>query len=516
MHHDRPLGLPPNAALHKGTDPVRAKGGAVVGGRWEIAELDGCAQAELVHKKQVTPVELVEAASQRIKDLNGVLNAIVARIDDTGSQLEALEHTTPEPPFAGVPTLLKDLGAEYPGSTLSAGSQYVDGYVCRETSPIVARMQRAGLIFLGRSNSSEFGVASETTLFGRTNNPWDLERSPGGSSAGAAAAVAARIVPVAHGSDGGGSIRSPASRCGVFGLKPSRGRVPRSPDGHDTTDGLGVEHVLTWSVRDSAALLDCLAGPEPGVAVVPPSREASYAACVQQDPPQLRIAVSVAGAGVVAVDEACAEAAIETGRLCEALGHVVEYDAPEYDVLAMLTAFAGAQSDSNAAAAMRWSRLLGKPLALDELGPVTRFMVERGLARTAIDHIQSVSALRLVSTKIAPFFDSYDVFLTPATPTPPFVHADSAVDGRPLTEYWDHELGKGLFAIMANVTGRPAMSLPLHLPSQRLPVGSHFTGQLGGEKALFQLAGQLERAQPWGDQWPKGILAYADRTISAT
>jgi amidase len=472
-----------------------------VTGAWEFAELDGLGQAELVRRGEVSAAELTAAALQRVADVNAAMNAVVLPIDDIDEQLAALAAHA-ERPFAGVPTLLKDLGAQYRGSQQTDGSRFVRGFTGAEDSTIVTRMKAAGMVFIGRSGSSEFGAESETTLFGPTNNPWDLSRSTGGSSAGAGAAVASRLVPIAHATDTGGSIRGPAARCGVFGLKPTRGRNPLGPERSDTCAGLGVAHVLTWSVRDSAAVLDAISGPEPGSFSVPPAPRGSFLAAVSQDPPPLRIGVCLQSPDEQSVDPQCQAAVRRTAELCEQLGHRVEEAAPSYDGHGLVRAFDGQICDLTAARAHAWASALGRPLHMDDFTPAVRLLIERGQQRTALDHFSSVTQLQRSAREVAAFFADYDMFLTPTTPTPAIPHP-APPDERTVAQYWDSEVGKGTFMLLANVTGQPAMSVPLQLSGGGLPVGSHFLARFGQEETLLQLAGQLERSHPWKEAWPR-------------
>jgi amidase len=473
----------------------------VTGDAWQLAGLDGLGQAELVRRGEISAAELTAAALQRVADVNSAMNAVVLPINDIDEQLAALAAEA-ERPLAGVPTLLKDLGAQYRGSPQTDGSRFVRGFTGTEDSTIVTRMKAAGMIFVGRSGSSEFGAESETTRFGPTNNPWDLTRSTGGSSAGAGAAVASRLVPIAHATDTGGSIRGPAARCGVFGLKPTRGRNPLGPERSDTCAGLGVAHVLTWSVRDSAAVLDAISGPEPGSFAVPPAPRGSFLDAASQDPPPLRIGVCLQSPDEQSVDPECHAAIRKTAELCEQLGHRVDEAAPSYDGHALVRAFDGLICDLTAARAHAWASELGRPLRMDDFTPAARLLIERGQQRTALDHFSSVTQLQRSAREVAAFFADYDMFLTPTTPTPAIPHP-APPDERTVAQYWDSEVGKGTFMLVANVTGQPAMSVPLQLSGGGLPVGSHFLGRFGQEETLLQLAGQLERSSPWKEVWPR-------------
>ncbi len=318
-------------------------------------------------------------------------------------------------------------------------------FVPEHDSTFVSRMKSAGFAILGRSSSSEFGNQNETTLHGPTNNPWDRTRSTGGSSAGSAASVAARLVPLAHGSDGGGSIRLPASWCGVFGLKPTRGRNPFGPDETEGCGDLLVDHVLTWSVRDSAAALDAISGPDAGAVSVPPRQAGSFVEHVSQDPPRLRIGFATATPMGLPSEPACRDALLEAATLCEELGHVVEEASPAYDAATLLDEFDGIWADMNAANVTEWSRMLKKELTLEDLGETTRFMIERGLARTAVQHMTGVARMQRVARDAAEFFATYDMWLTPTAPTVAQPHEALTPDKVDFADFCEREGETGAF-----------------------------------------------------------------------
>jgi amidase len=467
---------------------------------WSLAELDAIGQAELVLGGEVTPAELAEAALARIDQLDPLLGSVIWRMQDLDQQLEALG--TPSGPLFGVPTLLKDIGAEYAGAPTRLGSRFIPAIVAKHDSELVARLRAGGLTVVGKSATSEFANASETTLPGPTHNPWDLDRSTSGSSTGAAAAVAAGLVPIAHGSDSGGSIRLPAGWCGLFGLKPSRARNPYGPKGSEGCAGLSAAHVLTRSVRDSAAALDTLAGPDVGAPFLAPPAPASYLAEASRDPGRLRIGWTASAPQGQPVDDACRAAVESTARLCEDLGHVVEEAAPDYDAESLFREFEYLTFDSSAADVQAWEQRLGRRATDADIEPLTWYLVERGRPRTAADHINGVATLRAVARDAAAFFQSYDLFLTPTNPTPALMHSELTPTAANVEQVWEVELGAGCFTIPANVLGAPAMSVPLDWSAAGLPVGSHFTAAVGREDLLLRLAGQLEAARPWAQRWP--------------
>jgi amidase len=467
---------------------------------WSLAELDAIGQAALVLGGEVTPAELAEAALARIDQLDPLLGSVIWRMQDLDQQLEALG--TSAGPLFGVPTLLKDIGAEYVGAPTRLGSRFIPAIAAEHDSELVARLRAGGLTILGKSATSEFGNASETTLPGPTHNPWDLDRSTSGSSTGAAAAVAAGLVPIAHGSDSGGSIRLPAGWCGLFGLKPSRARNPYGPDGSEGCAGLSAAHVLTRSVRDSAAALDILAGPDVGAPFLAPPAPASYLNEASRDPGRLRIGWTASAPQGQPVDDACRAAVASTARLCEDLGHVVEEAAPDYDAQSLFREFEYLTFDSSVAAVQAWEQRLGRRATDADIEPLTWYLVERGRPRTASEHVNGVAALRAVARHAAAFFHAYDLFLTPTNPTPALTHSELTPTADNVEQVWEVELGGGCFTIPANVLGAPAMSVPLDWSPAGLPVGSHFTAAVGREDVLLRLAGQLEAARPWAQRWP--------------
>jgi amidase len=467
---------------------------------WSLAELDAIDQAALVRAGEVSPSELAEAALDRIDQLDPLLGSVVWRMQDLGRQLEAL--SAPGGPLFGVPTLLKDIGADYAGAPSRLGSRFIPAVPAEHDSEFVARLRAAGLTMIGKSATSEFANSSETTMPGPTHNPWDLDRSTSGSSTGAAAAVAAGLVPIAHGSDSGGSIRLPAGWCGLFGLKPSRARNPYGPDGSEGCAGLSAAHVLTRSVRDSAAALDVLAGPDVGAPFLAPPAPGSYLAEASRDPGRLRIGWTASAPQGEPVDDACRAAVESTARLCEDLGHVVEEAAPDYDAQALFREFEYLTFDASVATVEAWEQRLGRRATDADIEPLTWYLVERGRPRTASQHVNSVARLRAVARHAAAFFQTYDVFLTPTNPTPALPHSVLTPTAANVAQVWEVELGAGSLTIPANVLGAPAMSVPLDWSAGGLPIGSHFTAAVGREDLLLRLAGQLEAARPWAQRWP--------------
>jgi amidase len=469
-----------------------------------LTSLDATAQAELVRRKEIKPIELVDAAIERIERVNPLLNAVVTAMYEQAR--EAARAGLPEGPFTGVPFLLKDLAAEYAGVRLTEGSRFLADHVSSHDQELVARHRRAGLVIVGKTNAPEFGIlpTTEPALFGPTRNPWHTEHSPGGSSGGSAAAVASGMVPMAHGNDGGGSIRIPASCCGVFGLKPTRARNPLGPEYGDIMAGAVCEHALTRSVRDSAALLDATSGPDLGDPYWAPPPARPFVQEVGADPGRLRIGFSTSAATGAPIGPDCVTAVEEAARLCAELGHeVVEVTPSDLDGEAITAAFFDLYSAGQAWTMQYWSRRTGRPLRAEDFEPLTWALYEMGLRRTAADHLSALEQLQRVSRQIARYFVDLDAWLTPtlAEPPPPLGSFDGPADN-PMFGLL-RSAAFVPFTPVANITGQPAMSVPLYWNQAGLPVGTHFMGRFGDEATLFRLAAQLEQARPWATRHPK-------------
>jgi amidase len=469
----------------------------------ELAWMDGLAQAGLVRRREVHPRELVEAAIERIERLNPTLNAVVTPMYEQA--LERAAGELPSGPFTGVPFVLKDLTAEHAGVRHTEGSTFLADHVSTHDQELVRRQRRAGLVSVGKTNVPELGIlpTTEPRLLGPTRNPWSPGHTTGGSSGGTAAAVASGMVPLGHASDGGGSIRIPASCCGLFGLKPTRARNPLGPALGDLLSGLGCEHALTRSVRDSAALLDATAGPDAGDPYWAPPRERPYAEEVGAEVGRLRVAVTTESLTGVPVAGACVRAVRETARLCEELGHdVVEFSPDRTDGAALTEAFVTLYCAGVAAAIAGWAVATGRRPAAPDFEPLTWAMRELGLGRTSADYLLSLVFLQGFSRRVASWFAEFDVWLTPVLAEPPLpLGTFDAPPDQPLAPFvragaW------APFTPLANITGQPAMSVPLAWTEAGLPVGSHFIGRFGDEATLFRLAAQLEEARPWAARRP--------------
>jgi len=469
-----------------------------------LAFEDALALASLVRNREVSPEELVDATIARIERLNPTLNAVIHRMDEQ-ARAAARRPADSDSPFAGVPFLIKDLIAEYAGTPIREGSRFLGNACLSEGhSEFVARLEAAGMVVAGKTNTPEFGLlpTTEPERFGPSHNPWDPSRTPGGSSGGSAAAVAAGIVPMAHANDGGGSIRIPASCCGLFGLKPTRGRNPLGPWYGDLGSGLAVEHAVSRSVRDSAALLDATAGPSPGDPYSAPPKVRPYLEEVRRAPGPLRIAVSVSALTGARVHPECRRAVESTARLCEELGHHVEWAAPEFDHERYLKAF-GALWTAFASWAIRdWSRRYGLTPSEADFEPNTWQMYLSGERRSSGQYLLALQDVQQISRAVGAFFERYDMTLTPTLARPPVPLGYFQWSGGPKGEFLEHLGEYSGFTSLANGTGQPAMSVPLHWTEEGLPVGIHFQARFGGEGPLFRLAGQLEHARPWASRRP--------------
>ncbi len=495
----------------------------------EYLRHDALALADLVRAGEVTPEELLELALARTAALNPSLNAVVRLMEEEArARARAMPRRPTEKgdgPFAGVPFLAKDLLMEFAGHPTSAGSRYLADTPAPFDSETARRVQAAGFVPFGKTNLPEWGLTpfTEGEYWGTCANPWDLERTPGGSSGGSGAAVAAGIVPVAGGGDGGGSIRIPASCCGLFGLKPTRGRTPTGPIQGQLWRGLVVEHVLTRSVRDSAAALDVLRGPDPGAPVAAPPPERPYLEEVGRDPGRLRIGFTTEPFLSGSVHPACVAAVEDAARLLESMGHQVVEARPPVDGPAVARAFLTMVA-SELAADLEEARIrVGRPPRSDELEGPTRALALLGAGLPARAYATAIRTLERLGRSSAPFFLEHDLLLTPTLATPPPPHGSLGPSA------WERRLmgllgtlGSGRvvrlsglldqaaddafdfipWTPISNATGQPAMSVPLSW-HQGLPVGIHLVARYGAEDVLFRLAGSLEEARPWFHRLPE-------------
>ncbi len=468
---------------------------------------DALGLAGLVARGETTPEELLDAALARTQALNPAINALVHVVPEVARR--RIASGLPDGPFRGVPFLIKDLGVEavdYPshnGSRLFANTRY------RGNSNLYERLERAGLVVFGRTTAPEGGVGpvTEAAVYGGpTRNPWALDRTPGGSSGGAAAAVAAGIVPAAHGSDGGGSIRIPASSCGLFGLKPTRGRLPDGPFAGEGWAGMAIDGFLTRTVRDTAALLDAVQGPDLGAPYHAPPLRGTFTDALERSPGRLRVAVSTESPAGGRAHDDCRQGVEKTARLLESLGHHVEEAAPDADARAMMRAWTVIVACGTALSVRSRLASLGRPLAPDELEPVALAACRYAESKNGADYLEAVETVHAFGRRVAAFFVDYDVLLTPTLAEPP------ALVGRFAHRFEDFEayrLGpEGVFpyspyTAAANASGQPAASLPLHWNADNLPIGMHLACAFGEDERLVSLSAQLEAACPWFHRRPE-------------
>jgi len=474
----------------------------------DLARLDATAQAELVRIGEVSPEELTQAAIERAERLNPDLNAIIHPLYEQG--LETSRGELPDGPFQGVPFLFKDLGAGLAGQPMHMGMKAlkeVDFRLPVDTF-LGARFRDAGFVTIGKTNTPELGIVptTEPEAYGPTHNPWDLERSPGGSSGGSAAAVAAGIVPIAHANDGGGSIRIPASCCGLVGLKPTRGRTSLGPLVGDTMSGLTVEHVVSRSIRDVALALDATHGPAPGDPYVaaPPARP--YMEEVGADAGSLRIGLLTDAIGVshIEVEPAVVSATREAAKLLEGLGHQIDEDVPAVDgsfdlIETFLTRWYAGQTEI----LDQFGILLGQPIGPDDVEPLTWAMAEEGRRRHSGQYLAAVSQHQAIGRMIGIWFESgHDLLLTPTMgEVPPSLGSFATDQEDPLRTIHRGEQ-TAAFTALFNATGQPAISLPLASSEDGLPIGIQLVAPMGREDLLLRVAAQVEQAHPWAERLP--------------
>jgi len=468
----------------------------------EFESFDGLGLAELVRRRDALPAELLDAAVSRVEARNPELNAVVTRMYDQARA--AIAQGLPAGPFTGVPYLLKDLGAHYTGAVTSFGSTLFKDFVVDHDSEITARLRRAGLVIFGKTNTPELGLAASTEprLFGPTRNPWNTAHSSGGSSGGSAAAVAAGMVPMAHATDGGGSIRIPASCCGLFGLKPTRARNPMGPDAGEGWGGASVGHAVTRTVRDSAALLDATSGPDVGDPYWAPPPARPFLDEVGRDPGRLRIALTTRPWNGQPVDPECAEAATAAARLCERLGHHVEEATPAVDAKLLGEASLIVVSANIRAALEARAAVLGRELAAGDVERLTWARATDGHTARAADYARSIGVIHRTGRVVARFFTRYDILLSPTMCRPPYPLGVLDLMTEDVERYTQAILGAIGFTSLFNSAGCPAMSVPLSWSRAGLPIGVHFAAPFGDEATLFRLGAQLETAQPWATRRP--------------
>ena len=469
--------------------------------RW----LDATAQAELVASGKVSPVEMVNAAIERVERYDGALNALTYRWFEAAREL-ASSSELPEGPFQGVPYLLKDLYAAEAGKPLSNGSKAYKAadYVSTEDTTLVSRYKASGLISIGRSNSPEFGSVpvTEPEAWGPTRNPWDLSRTPGGSSGGSASAVAAGIVPIAHASDGGGSIRIPAACCGLVGLKVSQGRISMGPSRDESN--LGVEHCVSRSVRDSARLLDATHGPGIGDVIIAPTPRRPFIDEVGADPGRLRIGFLDFNPRGGDVHADCVDGVHKTAKLLESLGHHVEPGFPDiFSDNEIGRAFSMLWSTNMGTAIRRFSQALGREMTPNDIEAMNWAQAEFAQGVNGVDFsLAQASSIQFRRAIQSWWTKGWDLLLTPTLSAPPLpVGSMPNNPERPMTPLMT--AGSWVaFTSQFNISGQPAISLPLHRTAEGLPVGMQLAAAYGREDVLIRVASQLEQAAPWAHLTP--------------
>ena len=469
----------------------------------QFAEYDALGLAELVRKREVSAQELLDGAIERAEAANPKFNFIAQRHYDYARK--RIAAGLPQGAFGGVPWLLKDLNTYIEGELTESGSRFYKGYRAPVTSELVRRIERAGFVIFGKTTTPEFGLTAttENKLTGDTRNPWNPERIAGGSSGGAAAVVAAGVIPAAHATDGGGSIRIPASCCGLFGLKPSRGRVPMGPLRTEGWGGMSTHHAVTWTVRDSAAILDATHGVEPGSRYSAPAPEGSFLSQVGLPPGKLRIALMLTPFSGAPVDPEVAEATRAAARLCESLGHRVEEAAPVIDNAAIAAHSFALMASSIAADIEDRAFATGIEPGPDVLEEITLATIAYGRTRTGMDFARGNNAYQAAAVAIARFMAEYDVILSPTLTHPPKPLGEVGLSTGADFPTWGQRVGGYTsFTGIYNGTGQPSMSVPLAMSADGLPIGIMFTGRYGEEALLLRLAAQLEQAAPWAGRRP--------------
>lgn len=466
----------------------------------EYDNYDGLGLGQLVRDGEVEASDLLDEAIGRVERVNSELNAVVYKYyDEARADIAA---GLPAGAFQGVPFLLKDLHLSMKGMVSSNGSAMWRGNVADHDSTLVQRYRQSGLVTFGKTNSPELGLhpVTEPREFGPTRNPWNTDRTPGGSSGGAGAAVAAGILPIAHASDGGGSIRIPASCCGLVGLKPSRGRIPFGPDKAEGWAGLSSSHVVSRSVRDTAAMLDATAGPEPGEAYSAPSYSGTFLEAVRSTPGSLKIAVSREKWGSGSYQPEVLAGLDRTVTLLEGLGHKVEEARPVFDGEAVAATMGTIVAVNTALLiSQRAAELCCEVNELD-METATRSYLEMGRAVSATDYVEAIQTIQGLGRLLGRFHQRYDVLLAPTLSSQPV--PVGYICEAPPEEYMARFLDFIGDTAVYNQTGQPSISLPLHWSEDNLPVGMMFTAAYGNDALLLQLAGQLEQCVPWWDRRP--------------
>lgn len=487
----------------------------------EYIHWDATDVAAKIRDKEISPEEALNCAIEQIEKWNPHLNAVVLEMYDEARRL--IRELDREAPFYGVPFLLKDIGLAYKGYPLTGSCRALQDHIPDYDSELAIRYRRAGLIVMGKTNVPEAGLkgVTDSAFRGVCRNPWSLNHTPGGSSGGAAAAVAARIVPVAHGNDGGGSIRIPASCCGLVGLKPSRGRMPMGPKIGESWMGQVADHVLTRSVRDSAALLDLTHGADSGAPYGIHAPNERYLEAIEKPPGRLKIAYSFKSLYGKNTHPVCRAALENSLRVCRDLGHELVEEDLRFDRTEMVRAYMTVVASAMAFEAGEIARLVGRELTAADVEPGTWTLVLMGRSLRADELASAIQLSRRAGRELGKFFERHDLFMAPTLAYPPTVIGEldfsmtdrllmgllKALPSRALLmKAMDHIVEESFEKIpnteLFNQTGNPAISLPLYWDENNLPIGTQFAAAYGREDLLLRIARQLEQASPWHHKMP--------------
>ena len=472
----------------------------------DYAAHDATGLATLIRSGEVSASEVHRAALQAIEAVNPRINALAAPLFD-----RPLDYNDAGP-FAGVPFAIKDLVCHAAGVPMRFGSRMIPPNFCfPHDTDLMQRWRAAGLATLGRTTTPEsgFNANTEALAYGSTRNPWNTERIAGGSSGGSAALVAARALPCAHASDGGGSIRIPAAMCGLVGLKPTRGRVPGGPDAGEALSGMAIEFAVTRSVRDAAALLDAVEGPGIGDKYQIAQPERPYVSEIQIDPGELRIAISPMGWASVEIDPRCVAAVWKTADILASMGHRIEEATPKFDVEAYVVANANLWSVALADWVVALAAMAGQTPTRENNEATSWACVEHGKRLAAIDLMAANHVMNMVCRTVGAFFQDYDLLLTPTAsrPAPPLGYLNASEENLDAVAWTRKIFAFSPFTPLFNMTGQPAISLPLCMSDDGLPIGMQFVARYGDEALLFRLAAQLEQAMPWADRRPAVVAS---------
>jgi len=470
----------------------------------EFADYDGLGLADLVKGAKVTPQELRDASLEAIERLNPKLNSVVTVLADEAQK--EIETGLPDGPFKGVPFVIKEMVLHAAGATMQMGSRLAEGLALPHDTELMARFRKAGLVTVATTATPEFGFNANTEplLHGSTRNPWNTERSPGGSSGGSAASVAAGIVPIGHANDGGGSVRIPAACCGLVGLKPTRGRIPTGPDYGELLNGIAIEFAVTRSVRDTAALLDAVAGPDAGCYGWAEPPKTPFRSQASTPPAKLRIAWMEEPLTGVPVDPECAAALRDAVNLCKDLGHEMTEAAPQIDVEAHALATLRVWSANLANMMDAVAEATGRTPSPENLETASWACYQHGKSLTAPEFLKALDMFTGVSRAVGAFFQDHDALLslTAAHPAWPLGEMNQNAPGMTAEKWVEQIFTVCPFTNLFNTTGNPAISLPLGETKDGLPIGIQFAGRFAGEGTLLNLATQLEEAHPWKHRRP--------------